>query len=368
MSRAESLVTLRSAVGAEIAIDGRRYLNFGGSSYLGLASIPEILQAGIDALRECGSGVPVPLTHRIATWPLQEVEVQAAAFFGRESALFLAGGYYVGLATASAARARFGAIFYDELSHYALRDGIAASGLPGFAFRHRDASDLAVQLKRHLPARTRPLIATDGLYSTFGDIAPLPELAQAMAPYDGRLLIDESHSFGVLGDLGRGAVEHFGIDPKLTWVGGSLGKAFGTCGGVIPASEADVAAFCATPVGLGASTGLGAAAAMCARSLRYVRDHPELLQRLRANTVHMKLGLKSLGLDVGDSVAPIAAFSLGSRETMRVLKERLMGHGIFVYHSVYIGAGEAGVIRCAIFADHTSEQIDGFLHTLERLL
>jgi 7-keto-8-aminopelargonate synthetase-like enzyme len=170
-----------------------------------------------------------------------------------------------------------------------------------------------------------------------------------------------------LGERGRGAVEHCGIDPEMAYIGGSLGKAFGTCGGIIPATTSQVAAMRATPVGLGASVGLPAGAAMCARSLRYVREHPELVQRLRANTQHIKAGLGKLGVDVGSSVVPIAAFATGSIST-EVLKRRLMDEGIYVYHSTYIGASAGGVIRCGIFADHTTEHINFLLQALQRFL
>src|SRR5690606_31879147 len=106
-------------------------------------------------------------------------------------------------------------------------------------------------------------VATDGMFSTLGEIAPLRALWQAVQPYDGRLLVDESHSFGVLGAHGRGAVEHHDMPRSVALSGGSLGKAFGTCGGIIPASAMEVAACRGTPVGRGASAGLPAAAAMC---------------------------------------------------------------------------------------------------------
>jgi 7-keto-8-aminopelargonate synthetase-like enzyme len=96
-----------------------------------------------------------------------------------------------------------------------------------------------------------------------------------------------------------------------------------------------------------------------------VRGHPELLQRLRENVAYMKGGMRKLGLEVGDTIAPVATFVTGS---MQQLKARLMEEGIFVYHSTYIGSGAAGVIRCGIFADHTKAHIDPLLDALRRLL
>lgn len=362
------LSTIESGVGAQVQIDGRSYINFGGSSYLGLSSNPEILQAGVDALREYGPGIPVPRNHGVIARPHLDVELEATRFFGSEAALFMGSGYYFGLIALAALRQKFAVVFFDELCHYSLRDGIAASGLRSHPFRHLDASDLATQLAKHLRPNERALIATDGMFSTFGEIAPLQDLHVVVAPFDGSLLVDESHSFGVLGASGRGAGEHHGIDSASLVMGGSLGKAFASCGGIIPAGREDVEAFRMTPAGRGASPGAPAMAAMCASSLRYVREHPDLLKRLRANVRYMKQGLRALGLDIADTVAPVATFTRGSRGCAAELKQRLMSEEIFVYHSTYIGAGPAGVIRCGIFADHTSAQMDHLFDVLRRVL
>lgn len=366
--KAAVLSTIESGVGAHVVIDGRSYINFGGSSYLGLSSNAEILQAGIDALRVYGAGIPVPRNHGAIARPYVDVELEATKFFGSDAAVFMGGGYYFGLIALATLRRKLAVVFFDELCHFSLRDGIAASGLRSHPFRHLDANDLEAQLVKHLRRNERPVIATDGMFSTFGQIAPLRDLHAVVAPFEGRLLVDESHSFGVLGPAGRGAGEHHGIDPASLVIGGSLGKAFATCGGIIPAGHEQAEAFRMTPAGRGASPGAPAVAAMCATSLRYVREHPDLLERLRANVRYMKQGLRALGLDVADTVAPVATFTLGSHGAMTDLKQRLMSEGVFVYHSTYIGAGPAGVIRCGIFVDHTPAQMDHLFDVLRRVL
>ena len=363
---AKRLQTIESPVGAEIVLDGRRYINFGGSSYLGLSANVEIIEAGLNTLRESGGGYQFHRSYGIATRAHQEAESQAALFFDTKAALYLAAGYYFGLVSIAAMRNQFSTIFFDEWAHHSLREAIAASGLENYPFRHLDVGDLETKLKLNLRSNQRPLIVTDGLYSTFGEIAPLEELAHVMESYEGRLLVDESHSFGVLGKLGRGASEHHNMPASSVVIGGSTGKAFGVVGGVIPASEDEVSTFRRASAGRGAAAGLAAAASMCAKSLRYIRDHPELLLRLRASVAYMKTGLRKIGLDVGDSVAPVATFRCEG--SMQTLQERLMSEGILVFHSTYIGAGANGVIRCGIFADHTREHIDRLLDALRRLL
>ncbi len=360
--------TLESPVGAEIVMDGRRYVNFGGSAYLGLSGNASIHEAGITALRQCGSGAPVPRDQGVATRAHQDAEAEAAAFFGTPAALYVAHGYYFGLISIRALRASVTTIFFDELAHYSLREAIAASGLPSHAYQHLDAEDLRRKLQHQLGAGGKPLVVTDGMFPTFGEIAPLAQLRQVSAPFDAWLLVDESHSFGVLGALGRGASEHHGLGSANLLTGGSLGKAFGTCGGIIPATVDEVAALRKTPTARGASVGLPAAAAMCAASLRHVREHPQLLQRLRTNIARMKGGLRKLGLRVGDDNTPVAAFVHGDDKSMHALREQLFAEGMVLYHTTYVGAGPAGVLRCGIFADHTDEHIDRLLAALRRLL
>lgn len=360
--------TIQSPVGAEIVIDGVRYVNFGGSSYLGLSGSTDIVEAGMVALRASGSGYQFARHYQIATRAHQDAESEAAAFFGSEAALYLPSGYYFGFVAMAALRQHYHAVFLDELSHHSLREGAAVSGLPSYEFRHLDSDDLGAKLKRHLRAHEMPLVLTDGMYSTFGEIAPLREFASILAPYGGRLVVDESHSFGVLGDNGRGVSEHHDLHAPSILIGGSTGKAFGVIGGIIPGSEAEIAELRMSPAARSSSVGLPASAAMCAMSFRYVRRHPELLQRLRANVAHMKKGLRKIGVDVADTVAPVATFTTRSGESMQTLQARLMSEGIYVLHSNYIGAAPAGVIRCGIFADHTDEHIERLIDALRRLL
>jgi len=357
-----------SPVGAEIVLEGRRYINFAGSSYLGLSGRSEILEEGVAALRKLGAGYQISRQHDVDTRACQDARAAAATFFGSADALYMATGYYFGLVTLAALRKQFDAVFFDELAHFCLRDAIAGCGLPAYRFRHLDSDDLVSKLETRLKPHERPLVATDGMYSTLGEVAPLDQLARALEPYDGRLLVDESHSFGVLGATGRGALEHHQIPESRAVRGGSLTKAFGTSGGIVVGSSEEVAAYHRTPPILGASAGLPAGAAMAAASLRFVREHPELLVRLRGNVSYLKGGLKALGLEVGDSQAPVAAFTLESEDSMRALQASLRSEGLFVFHSKYIGAGSAGVIRFGIFADHTIEHLDALVDALRRLL
>jgi 8-amino-7-oxononanoate synthase len=359
---------MQSAIGAHVMVDGRPYVNFAGSSYLGLASQPEILNTGISTLQQYGAGAPLLRGQALASPAHERVEVEAAEFFQTPAALYVASGYLFGLTVLPALKPRHGVIFFDELVHYSLREAIAAAGVRSYAYRHADPVDLDHLLKQHVQAGETPLVATDGMFGLFGEIAPLDALWRSVAAYEGRLLVDESHSFGVLGPSGRGALEHHSLRDVDAVIGGSLAKGFGTCGGIVPASAAQVSAFRSTPAGLGASAGSAASAAMCAASLSYVRRHPELLSRLRDNVSYLKSELLNLGLNIPQTIAPVAAFTLGSDEVMRALQQRLLDDGIFVYYVRYLGAQATGAIRCGIFADHAREDLDRLISALRRWL
>ena len=362
-----SVQTITTPVGAEIVVDGRRLTNFGGSSYLGLSKRPELIEAGCAALLENGAGYQFPPNHGVATRAHQAVIAAAREVLGRPAGLYAGAGYHFGFIALHAFEAP-GPVFLDEHAHFSLREATAASGRRTIVFRHRDADDLRRQLRQHVRAGEVPIVATDALFSTWGDVAPLGAYGACLEPFRGRLLVDESHAFGVLGATGQGGAEQAGLTPDQAIVGGSLGKAFAAAGGLVLGTPEAVERAGRSPCARGASNGLPAAAAMAAASLRYVEGHPELLTRLRANTRYLKTALRGLGLPIADTEIPIASFSLGPGERGLNLQAQLREAGMFVFHSTYIAAGAGGVIRIGIFADHTHDQFDRLIAALARHL
>jgi 7-keto-8-aminopelargonate synthetase-like enzyme len=350
--------------GAEMMIEGRAILNFGGSSYLGLTRQPELTQAAISALRDQGPLAQLPRHYGFALGANLDVEQEAARFFGCEAAMYFATGYLFGLIGLSGLSESYDIVFLDESAHYNLRDGALAAGKPVHAFRHRCPDDLAQQIRERLPAGARPLVATDGMFPTFGSVAPLDAYAAILRPHAGWLLVDESHAFGVLGPSGRGAVEHHAVQGPRVVAGGSLGKAFCAYGGLALGERTVVDRLWSASAARGAASGMSSGAAMSAASLNWVRRNPARLAKLRVNVKHLKCGLKALGLEVDDGEAPVAAFVAGSAGRMKRLQAELFDAGFYVIYSTYVGAGPAGAIRCAAFADHEPGHIDQLLGAL----
>lgn len=357
-----------SPSGASMMVDGRELLCFGGSAYLGLGGMPELVEAGCSALRQFGASTHLPRHYGFSSGANQQAEAEARRFFGAEAAMYFGTGYLFGLVALTGLALDCDVIYIDESAHYSLRDGAHATGKPIHSFAHCDAEDLARVLVHTLKRGQRPLVATDGMFATTGAIAPLSAYAQVIASSDGWLVVDESHAFGTIGPQGRGSAELAQLPFHRLVVGGSAAKAFGAHGGLALGDARAIAQLWRTPVARGAVLGCSAGAAMTAESLRLIRKRPEILQRLRENARSLKAGLRALGLTVEDSAGPIAAFVHGDSLRMQRIQRALWDQGIFVAYSTYVGAGPMGVLRCAAFADHTPEQIARLLGALRKLL
>lgn len=266
-------------------------------------------------------------------------------------------GYFIGLAGLRSIADLFHLILIDEGAHYCLKDGAKLTDLPVHRFAHCDVDALGRELKRHVRAGQRPIVVTDGVFATTGRVPPLGDYAAALAPYDGRLFVDESHGFGVIGRTGRGSAEYCGVEHLVT-SGATLGKALCAQGAFIGCLEEEVARLRSQPGIRGACAGSPISAAVSAASLSYVAQHPEIRHEISALTDYFRTRLRNVGIPVIDSPAPIVSFRLGDRRAMQALQLRLFQQGIYIYHSTYLGAGPEGMIRCAVFRDHSKGDID----------
>ncbi|KQV82190.1 hypothetical protein ASD15_08980 [Massilia sp. Root351] len=353
---------------ARVTVDGRELLNFGGSGYLGLDGNPFLAEEGAAALRKYGVHSQLGRHYGFASVPNLDAETAARDYFAVDGAMYFGTGYLFGLIAIPALAEVCDTIFIDEAAHYSLRDGAQASGKPVHHFAHRDADSLARLLARKLATGQRPLIATDGMFPTFGTVAPLAQLARLARRHDGWLAVDESHAFGTLGANGRGAVEACGVPRERVVAGGSMAKAFAAHGGIAVGPAGMMERLWRMPAARGAALGSSAGAAMSAASLRLVRRQPELRARLLANSRQLKRGLRELGQAIDDNDSPVAAFVPGNAAHMRGIQARLMEQGIFITYSNYVGAGPEGALRIAAFADHSEDDIQRLLSALGRLL
>ena len=387
----EESFSLEGPPDALVTIAGRVYHYFAGNGYFGLQSEPEVLAATCEAVLRYGIGTA---TSRIAftSPPIFEVERRVADLIGSDSAFYTASGYAANQILLDALEGTFDRVFIDESAHYSLFDAarrVRLSRCRPIVFRHRNIDDLRDKLDSNLQIHERPLVLSDGVFSFLGTVAPVAEYVSLLANYESAsLLIDDAHGFGVLGKQGRGTLEHCGLDPAVAnrtpedssdiffddgtgsvpinlYVGFSLSKAVGGCGGVLPGGESFVQRLKErSSMFIGASAPASPIAAATAKALSILAED-RLRDRLRQNVARLKSGLRGIGVTVDDSPVPIAILTLGSSRNMRGIQKRLSQRGVLIsYLPRYAGLGSEGALRIAVFATHTPEMIDGLIETL----
>lgn len=388
------MFVMESAPGAEIVLDGRRYLYFAGTGYLGLQGHAEVIRAACEATRRYGIGSATSRTGFGNTPPTLEVERQAARFFGMDESFYFVSGYVSNHVLLSALEGAFDAVFVDERSHYCVFEAARACARPVFNFRHRDPEDLEHGLRRHLKPGERPVVLTDGVFAGMGRIAPVAEYRKVLASYPGAILaVDDAHGIGVLGASGRGTLEHAGLmggndnndggavnavhplgpcassGPGVFFCG-TLSKAIGGFGGILPGSQSFIEGVKKTSrYYSGASAPPIPAAAATAKALEIVRADPGLRRRLWENVGQVKSGLRRHGLSVDDTPVPILGLEIGTGANMQRLQESLKERGILIaYMAAYSGLGPEGALRLAVFATHTDAMIRRLLEELARVL
>jgi 7-keto-8-aminopelargonate synthetase-like enzyme len=355
---------MHGPAGARIVIDGRSYINFVGSGYLALSQIPEIRREVLQALNDASPFArQFPAALGLNDPIFAAVEREAAAACGTESSVYLASGYFVGMVGLASIAHPFHVIAIDDSAHHSLYDAAKLSDRPTFRFAHCDADALRDLLRRHVRVNQIPLILTDGAFATTGRIPPLATYASLIAPYDGRIFVDESHSFGVVGANGRGSVEYCGVE-NVSTCGATLSKAYCGHGAIVACDLGTANRLTRHSVIRGACSGSPLSAIASKASLEYVAKHPDIRLQMRELTEYFRMKLRAAGLDVIESPAPIVSFQLDTREDMEALQTKMLARGVLLYHSDYVGAGANGVIRCAVFRDHVREDIDALVESI----
>jgi 8-amino-7-oxononanoate synthase len=197
-------------------------------------------------------------------------------------------------------------------------------------------------------------------------VAPLNEYATILESYDGRMVVDEAHSFGVLGVGGRGAAEYHGVESVVVKAT-TLSKAFCAQGAIVPCYRDVAEKLRRLPPLRGANAGSPISAVVSAAALRYMRMHPKRRTRLAELTEYLRGKLRAIGTEVATSAAPIFAFRIGDRAAMQSAQKKLAERGMYVLVSNYIGSGAEGFLRCAVFADHSEADLGALTEALAAL-
>lgn len=361
------LHTLDSATGPTIQLAGRTVLLLASNDYLGLATHPDVIQAAVQATERYGTGAGASRLVCGTLPPHAELEQALATFKHTPSALVFGSGYLANLGVIPSLIARGGLIFADRLCHASLIDGARLSGADLRVYRHRDLNHLESLLKRTTSGRPL-LIVTDGLFSMDGDLAPLPELATLAERFGATLYVDDAHGTGIMGRSGRGTLEHFGVESRIPFHMGTLGKALGSSGAYI-AGPTDLIQYLintSRPFMFTTAPPPGAAAAARA-ALTVLQQDPSRRARLWRNRDHLFAGLTRLGFHLTESVSPILPILIGQADKALAFAEQLLAHGVYApaIRPPTVPDGSSR-IRVTVTAEHSPEQIELALSAFER--
>jgi len=359
-----------SKVGTVTSLNGENYLYFAGTGYFQLQSHPEMIKAAVDATLKFGIGSATSRTISGTTHLLLKLEEKIADFFGTEDAAYLPSGYLSNIAGFQALEKLgiYDIIFIDESAHYSNTSGALVSGKKVITFKHRDSNDLRDKIKKFLKNGEKPLIASDGLFPTWAELAPVVEYLNIAEEFNGAVWVDDSHAVGILGENGRGVYEYFHLASERLFMGATLSKAFGAYGGFVAGNSKFITAVKSGNVMTGTNSPPNAMVSAALKGLEIVKNKPEIRRRLWDNAAYLKKGIKSLGLAVADNYLPIVTFTLGSSEKMKQIHQDLMDKGVYIQFVKYVGSGEAGVLRMVVTSSHTKEQIDFLISSLKALI
>lgn len=358
---------LESPQGARIVVDGREYLSFCSNDYLGLASHPALIAALQAAAAQYGVGTGA--SHLVSghSAPHHALEAELAAFTGQPAALLFSTGYMANLGIVTGLAGRDDEIFADKLNHASLNDAALLSRARLTRYPHLDLA----ALERRLAASSarRKLVVTDTVFSMDGDLAPVPELLALCERRDALLMLDDAHGFGVLGEGGRGALEHFGIEPGRVIYMATLGKAAGVFGAFVAGSAelVDYLVQRARPYIYTTATPPPLAAALSA-GLKLIAGEPWRRERLRELTAALKQGLKLRRWRLLDSATPIQPVVIGANAETVAVSEALRERGIWVpaIRPPTVPKGEAR-LRISLSAAHRLEDVAQLAEVLNEL-
>src|SRR5512136_1304838 len=352
--------------GTEVVIGGRKVIMIGSNNYLGLTTDMRVRQAAIDATKKYGTSCT---GSRFLNGTLElhrEAERRLAKFVGKEEALVFSTGMQVNLGTISSLVDRGDIVIVDKEDHASIYDGCRLALGSMKRYTHNDMASLEKVLQA-CPDRAGKLVVVDGIFSMGGEIAPLPEIARLCKKYGSRLMVDDAHSLGVLGDHGRGTADHFGLTDQVDLIMGTFSKSFASLGGFIAGDEVVMhyVQHHARSFIFSASMPAANVAAVLA-ALDIMEQEPERIQRLWQITDKMSTGLKALGFDIGNSQSPVIPIIIGDDMKTIFAWKALFEAGVYT-NTVLPPAvpPNMSLLRTSYMATHTDEQIDRVLGIMQ---
>ena len=362
---------LETKQGPEVIMEGKEIIMIGSNNYLGLTSHPEVIEAGIKALEKYGSGCS---GSRFLNGTLDihvALEKELAEFLGKEDVVTFSTGFQTNLGIISAIAGRTDYILCDKENHASIYDGCRLSFAKTLRYNHSDMEDLE-RLIQTVPETAGILIVTDGVFSMGGDICKLPEIVKIAKKYGARVMVDDAHGLGVLGEHGRGTAEYFGLEDDVDIYMGTFSKSLASIGGYMAARH-DVCEYVrhsSRPFIFCAS--ITPASVACARkALEILKREPERVKRLREISNYMRKGLVAEGIDIYDNQSGtpiIPIYTYGNARTF-VACQKLFNRGVYVNPTITpaVPVGKS-LMRTSYMATHTEAQMDKAIGQIKEVL
>ena len=360
---------LTSGQDTVVKMNGIDTVMIGSNNYLGLTSHPDVIQAGVDAIKKYGSGCS---GSRFLNGTLDEhvkLEKELAEFLHKEAVVTFSTGFQSNLGIISAIAGRNDYIVGDKENHASIYDACRLSYAKLLRYEHNDMEDLERQLKS-IPEDKGILIVTDGLFIMGGDIANLPEICRLAKIYGARVMVDDAHGLGVLGEHGRGTAEYWGLEDEVDIYMGTFSKSLASLGGYM-AGKKEVVEFVrhtSRPFIFSASI-TPASVASARAALKILREHPERVARLREVSDYMRKGLKEKGVAIIEATTPIIPIYTYTNERTFLACRLLQERGVYVNPVVSpaVPVGQC-LLRTSYTATHTFEQLDKAINAIAEVM
>lgn len=354
--------------GTEVLMEGKRVLMFGSNAYTGLAGDERVIEAGVRAMRKYGSGCA---GSRFLNGTLDlhvQLEEELAAFVGKDQALCFSTGFTVNSGVIPALLGRNDYIIGDDRDHASIVDGKRLSFAQNLKYKHNDMDDLEKQLKKCAPEAVK-LIVVDGVFSMEGDLADLPEIVRLKNKYNASIMVDEAHGIGVFGKNGCGVCNHFGLTDQVDIIMGTFSKSLASIGGFVAADKSVINWLKHTSrTYIFSASATPAATASALEAMHIIQNEPERIQNLWDVTNYALKCFRETGFEIGATESPIIPLYVRDTEkTFRVTK-LAVDEGVFINPVIPPAcAPQDTLVRFALMATHTKEQVDEAIEKLVRV-
>jgi glycine C-acetyltransferase len=365
--KAEAVISTPQS--ARIEVGNQWLLNFCANNYLGLADHPAMITAAQQALDRWGFGM-ASVRFICGTAEIhKELEGRLAHFLGTEDAILYSSCFDANGGLFETLLGPEDAVISDELNHASIIDGVRLCKATRLRYANRDMADLEAKLRESEGARHR-LIATDGVFSMDGYVAPLDAIVELAERYRALVMVDDSHAVGFMGPTGGGTPELFGVQDRVDIVTGTLGKALGGASGGYTAAHKEIVEMLrqrSRPYLFSNSLAPSIAAAGIAM-LDLLETSAELLQRLRENTAYFRSEMVARDFEIPESDHPIVPIMIGDAVEAAAMADRLLGEGIYVraFSFPVVPRGKAR-IRTQMSAAHTRDDLDQAITAFEKV-